>query len=113
MITPLSDLFTRSTCSACSSIGIFLCIIPIPPSRAIAIASADSVTVSMAELMNGIFNFTPGASTVETSISLPNTSDFLGTNNTSSNVKPSLPNLSSLTAYHILLKPSIKRKLDS
>ena len=47
-IIPLSLLFTRLTCSACLSMLMFLCKIPIPPSRASAIARLASVTVSIA-----------------------------------------------------------------
>ena len=37
-ITPLSYFFTNLICLACSSIDIFLCIIPMPPSPARVIA---------------------------------------------------------------------------
>ena len=56
IITPCSLLFTLSTSVACCSIVIFLCIIPMPPSRAIVIAMEDSVTVSIAALISGMFN---------------------------------------------------------
>ena len=39
----------------CCSMVKFLCITPIPPSLAIAIAILDSVTVSMADVNKGIF----------------------------------------------------------
>ncbi len=55
VIMPLSLRFTRSTWATCSSIERFLWITPMPPSRASAIASADSVTVSMAALTTGMF----------------------------------------------------------
>ena len=45
---PLSYFLTNLICLACSSIDIFLCIIPIPPSPASVIAIWDSVTVSIA-----------------------------------------------------------------
>ena len=48
-IIPLSLRFTLRTCSACLSILMFLCKIPMPPSRAKAIANWASVTVSIAE----------------------------------------------------------------
>ncbi len=48
MIKPLSLRFTLRTCAACSSILIFLWRIPSPPSRAKAMASPASVTVSIA-----------------------------------------------------------------
>ena len=52
-ITPLSRRFTRSTCAHCSAMARLLWITPRPPSRASAMASSDSVTVSMAELTTG------------------------------------------------------------
>ena len=52
-IMPLSDRFTRSTSEACSSIDRFLWMTPRPPCCAIAIASRDSVTVSIAALTSG------------------------------------------------------------
>ncbi len=52
-IIPLSERLTRSTSSTCSAMGRFLWMIPIPPSCAIAMASALSVTVSMAALTMG------------------------------------------------------------
>ena len=54
-IMPLSDRFTRSTSDACSSIERFLWMTPMPPCCAIAIASPDSVTVSIAALAIGTF----------------------------------------------------------
>ena len=53
-ITPFSERFTLSTSSACASMDIFLCIMPIPPCLAIAIAILCSVTVSMLALIIGI-----------------------------------------------------------
>ena len=47
-IIPLSLRFTLRTCSAWRSILMFLCKIPMPPSRAKAIAKLASVTVSIA-----------------------------------------------------------------
>ena len=47
---PLSERFTRSTSDACSSIDRFLWMTPRPPCCAIAMASRDSVTVSIAAL---------------------------------------------------------------
>ena len=58
VITPFSERFTLSTSSACSSIDIFLWMIPIPPCLAIAIAMRLSVTVSIPALISGIFSFT-------------------------------------------------------
>ena len=58
VITPFSERFTLSTSSACASMDIFLCMIPIPPCLAIAIAMRCSVTVSIPALIIGMFNFT-------------------------------------------------------
>ena len=46
---PNSNFFTRRTCAACSSAVRFLWITPMPPSCAMAIAMAASVTVSIAD----------------------------------------------------------------
>ncbi len=51
---PLSNFLTRRTWAACSSIVRFLWITPMPPSWAMAMAMAPSVTVSMAALMSGM-----------------------------------------------------------
>ena len=76
MIIPLSARFTLRTCWACSSIVIFLWSTPIPPSRAIAIAIADSVTVSIAAETIGTFKgiFLLKKDWMETS--LGNTSEY-------------------------------------
>ena len=55
IIIPLSARLTLRICLACSSIVIFLWSTPIPPSRAIAIAIAASVTVSIAAEIMGTF----------------------------------------------------------
>ena len=89
-IKPLSVRFTFRTCSACFSILMFLCKIPIPPSRAKAIAKVDSVTVSIAADTNGILMDSLRVSWEEMVTSRGNTSEYEGTNNTSSKVKPSL-----------------------
>ncbi len=54
-IMPLSERLTRSTWFTWSGIARFLWITPMPPSRASAMASAASVTVSMAALTIGIW----------------------------------------------------------
>ena len=56
MIIPLSARLTFLTCRACSSMVIFLWSTPMPPSRAIAMAIADSVTVSIAAETMGTFS---------------------------------------------------------
>jgi len=88
-MTPCSDRFTRSTSMDCFSILIFLCIIPMPPSRAMATASLDSVTVSIPALIKGILSLMFFVKYVVVSTSLGITSDLAGTSNTSSNVSPS------------------------
>ena len=55
-INPFSLRFTLRTWSACFSILMFLCKMPNPPSRARAMASDASVTVSMAALSMGTFS---------------------------------------------------------
>ena len=55
-MTPFSERLTRSTLSACCSMGILLCTTPMPPSRAMAMAMDDSVTVSMAAEIRGTFS---------------------------------------------------------
>ena len=89
VMTPFSERFTLSTSSACASMDIFLWIIPIPPCLAIAIAILDSVTVSIAALIIGIFNTIFLVRCVFKSIILGVTSEYCGTRSTSSNVIPS------------------------
>ena len=67
VITPFSERFTLSTSSACSSIDIFLWMIPIPPCLAIAMAIRCSVTVSIPALIIGMFSFTFFVSQVDNS----------------------------------------------
>ena len=55
-ITPFSERFTRSTWSAWRSMVMFLWMIPMPPSRAMAMAMSDSVTVSIAAVIMGVFS---------------------------------------------------------
>ena len=52
-IMPVWVRFTRSTCRAWSSMDRLRCSTPMPPSRAIAIAMRDSVTVSIAADSSG------------------------------------------------------------
>ena len=89
VMTPFSERFTLSTSSACASIDIFLWMIPIPPCLAIAIAMRCSVTVSIAALIIGIFNVILLVSFVFREIMSGVTSEYCGTNNTSSKVIPS------------------------
>ena len=69
--------------------------IPIPPSRASAIASRDSVTVSIAAETIGISSAIVGVSRVAVATSFGSTADSAGTSSTSSKVRPSLPNFAS------------------
>ena len=85
-IMPLSDRFTRSTSDACSSIDRFLWMTPMPPCCAIAIASRDSVTVSIAALRSGTLTRMLRVIQDETSTSLGSTCECRGTSSTSSNV---------------------------
>ena len=62
---------------------------PIPPSLASAIASFDSVTVSIAALNIGIFNTNFLVKLVFKETSCGTTLDACGINSTSSNVNPS------------------------
>ena len=85
-IMPLSDRFTRSTSDACSSIDRFLWMTPMPPCCAIAIASRDSVTVSIAALASGTFSRMLRVRRVLTSTWVGSTSECRGTSSTSSKV---------------------------
>src|SRR5262245_62387056 len=86
-IMPLSDRLTRSTSEACSSIDRFLWITPRPPCCAMAIASPDSVTVSIAALTSGTFRRMLRVSRVVTSTWVGRTVECCGTSSTSSNVR--------------------------
>ena len=89
-MTPFSLRFTRSTMSACSAMVMFLWMMPMPPSRAMAMAMRDSVTVSMAEEIRGMFMRIFGVSQVATSIMPGVTLLSAGISSTSSKVSPSL-----------------------
>ena len=69
--------------------------IPIPPSRASAIASRASVTVSIAAETIGISSAIVRVSRVAVRTSFGSTDDSAGTSSTSSKVRPSRPNFSS------------------
>ena len=70
---PLSNFLTRRTCAACSATSRFLWITPIPPSCAIAIAIAASVTVSIADEISGICRLMVRVSRVRVLVSEGNT----------------------------------------
>ena len=69
LMTPLSCFLTRPTSRAWDSAVMFLWMMPMPPSCAMAIASRASVTVSMAAETNGRFSRIPRVSRVERSTS--------------------------------------------
>ena len=86
---PFSARFTRRTCAACSAIDMFLWMTPMPPSRASAMASGASVTVSIAAETMGILSLILREKRVSRETSRGNTSEKAGTSSTSSNVSPS------------------------
>jgi hypothetical protein len=71
---PDSAFLTLVTSRAWSSIDMFLWRKPMPPSRAMRIAVAASVTVSIAELTSGIRSVMLRVNRVATSTSLGTTS---------------------------------------
>ena len=82
--SPDSNLLTLSTSTACSSIGMFLCITPMPPLWAMAIAISASVTVSIAADTIGALSVIPVVSLVDKSTSAGSTADSAGRSRTSS-----------------------------
>ena len=75
VIMPFSARLTRRTSSAWASMLMFLCSTPIPPSWAMAMAMADSVTVSMAALTKGMLSLMLRVKWVVVSTSLGKTSE--------------------------------------
>jgi len=55
-IMPLSERFTLSISPAWSAMVRLRCTMPMPPCWAMAMAMRDSVTVSMAEEISGVFS---------------------------------------------------------
>ncbi len=100
-MTPFSERFTQSTISACLRIGIFLWMMPTPPSRAMAMAMLVSVTVSIAEVISGIFSRIFFVRRVSMLTSFGSTFDSAGISRTSSNVSPSFTNFSDAFAFSI------------
>ncbi len=88
-MTPASCFFTLATSAACSSMLMFLWMMPMPPSCAMVMARRASVTVSMAEESMGRPSRTDFVSCVPRSISLGRTSEAAGTSRTSSKVSAS------------------------
>src|SRR3989339_1151114 len=70
---------------------------PTPPSRAMAMAMSDSVTVSMAAVSRGTLSEMRAVSRVLTEVSLGSTADRAGISRTSSNVSPRLPKRSAIS----------------
>src|SRR6202162_1767135 len=88
-IIPASVRFILSTPCDCAWIVMFLWITPMPPCCAIAIASRDSVTVSIAADTIGILREIPAVRRVFRSTSRGCTLDRAGRSRTSSNVRAS------------------------
>ena len=84
VIMPDSLRFTRSTIDACSAIERLRWMMPRPPSRAIAIAMRDSVTVSMALETSGVATVMRRVTRDDVSASLGMTSVCPGSSRTSS-----------------------------
>ena len=96
-IMPLSLFLTRSTSRRWRSMGMFLWVMPMPPMRAMLMAMADSVTVSMAAESRGMRSSMEGVSQVEMSTASGVTSEKLGTSKISSKVR-ALPRLVNIFA---------------
>ena len=94
VMTPFSLRLTMSTCSAWAPMDIFLWMMPMPPSRARAMAMRTSVTVSMAALITGMFRRIFRVSWVCRSMSAGRTLLSAGTSSTSSKVRPCFKNFS-------------------
>src|SRR5881396_758141 len=86
-IIPDSLRFTLSTSAAWRSTGMFLWITPMPPSRAMAIAISDSVTVSIAADTSGMLRAMPRVKRERTSTLRGCTLESRGTSKMSSNVR--------------------------
>src|SRR5688572_12274441 len=84
---PLSKRLTFVTSAACARGDMFLWMMPIPPSWAMAIASRASVTVSMAEDTTGMLRPMLRVSRVLRLTSRGRTVEWAGTRRTSSKVK--------------------------
>src|SRR6266511_1647700 len=94
-IIPASERFTLSISPACACTERLRWTIPMPPSRARAIAMRASVTVSIAADTIGISSSIWRVNLVRVETSLGRTADSAGTRRTSSKVRPSLANLRS------------------
>src|ERR1700694_5085294 len=83
---PLSNRFTLATSAAWALGGMFLWMMPMPPSCASAIARRDSVTVSIAADNRGMFRWMVRVRREERLTSRGRTVEWAGTSRTSSNV---------------------------
>ena len=81
--------FTFLISKDCFFISKFLCMIPIPPSLAIAIAIFDSVTVSIAEVKKGTLREIFLVNCIEMFVLEGKIFEYLGSNKTSSKVRAS------------------------
>src|SRR5260370_15122295 len=96
---PASNFFTLRTSFACSAMARLRWMTPSPPDCAMAIASALSVTVSIAAEISGMPRLTSRVSRVRVSVSVGRIDEAAGTSRTSSKVSacrismlmPSLP----------------------
>ena len=86
MIMPDSDFLTFSTSRTCWSMLMFLWMMPMPPSLAMAMAVRCSVTVSIAELISGVLSLMVSVSMVASDTSVGRTSEAAGTSSRSSKV---------------------------
>ena len=84
MIMPLSERFTLRTSSAWACMVMFLWMTPIPPCWAIEIASADSVTVSIAAETMGVLTAICLVNILFKETSRGSTSEYAGARRTSS-----------------------------
>ena len=100
---PFSARLTMCTWRACSAIPMFLCMTPMPPSRAMAMAMDASVTVSIAAETTGMFRVMLREKRVSKLTSRGNTSEYAGTSSTSSKVRPSMRTRSAINDIAVLL----------
>src|SRR5690554_7069234 len=89
LTTPDSNFLTLRTSLACCSMVMFLWMMPMPPSWAMAMARRASVTVSMAADTSGMLSSIPRVRCVLRHTSLGNTSEYPGTRRMSSKVRAS------------------------
>ena len=112
-IITFSALLTLLTWAACFSTDMFLWITPIPPSRAMAIASSSSVTVSIADDTTGVLMRMFLVNNELRSTSLGSISEYEGIRSTSSKVNPSYKIFSSMNdicIWFIFLLAQITKK---